>query len=1618
MRRTISRLATLLIVAACLTVPGARAQQNGEAREDAGFLEGLIQDALGGQGRDVQVIGLEGALSSQVSIAAVEIADDEGVWLRVEDIVLDWSRRALLRRRLEVETLSIGRIALSRRPNPASGPPPAISADMEATPFSLPELPVSVQIGAFRVAALDLGEPVIGLAATLSLAGQANLADGEGSLGIEIERLDGPQGQIALSAGFENGSRRLFVDLDVVEDEGGLIATAASIPGTPSLTLTVAGDAPIDDFTARIDLATSGEERLAGTVSLATVENDATDAPTRAISADVAGNIAELFLPDYQDFFGRRVALDIALTQNAELGLEVQRLALSGGALQLNGTLAVGPDGWPRRIDLTGAVRTDLGLPVVLPLSGPATLVNFVDLDIDYDAEAGDALNALIVADGIMRADGLMLSRAEVRVDGSLARGDGTAVDRIVGDINAALSGISSDDPALSEAIGDDVTFDGNVDWTQGGAIAITGMDLVAGDATVTGDVEVTGVESGTPAAAFDVAAALPRLARFAPLAGQPLAGALDAQTSGTFEFVSRAFDVELSGRGTDLETGQADADNLLEGDTLVDVSAARTADGLTIDRLSLKNPAIDVAGNATLGPDGFPLVVDLSGRIAAPSGGPLVLPIPDMDASLGSATFDVAYDAATGETFDVNALVRDLARPGMATIGRASLDADGSLVRGEDGALSQILARIDAAIAEVAAEDPALAEAIGEGLGLTAAIDFTIGGPLRLDDLALTSGDLSLTGGAVATGIGTGPVAVAGQVDVTTGSLARFAAISGQPLDGVLSADVEGGYDTGDGSFNLRLDGTGQDLAVGRADADRLLAGRSTVAVTAARDAAGIRVDRLNLTAPAIDISGQANIGPDNWPQSVALTGRIGDPSGRPLALPVPNAAVTLGDADIDIAYDAASGDAFTADIVARQFVQDGAVTIDEARLNAEGQLVRGAGTAVSQVIATVEAAIDGIAPADESLGTAAGQDATLSAAADWTLDGPLVLSRLSLVSGDLTVDGNATVNGLTGDAPLTATGRVEADTGDLGRFAALAGRDLGGRAQLTAEADFDRSSMDFTVSASGRSQDLTVGIDPADKVLAGDTRIVVDAARTDGVLEIDAFEVANDQLSVTADGRMQGEDGQFDLSARLANVGLLVPDFPGPLSVETTATKTGATWAVDGRAQGPGGVTATVTGEVLRPDGSVDLVANGTLPLGLANRVIAPRSIQGDARFDLAVRGQPGLDAVSGTITTGGARVSDPGTQIALEALNATIALQSGRAAIDIGANISSGGSLSVSGPVTLSGGYPADLSIALDEATLVDPRLYRAILGGGVTVTGPLTGGARIAGQIVVEEAEIKVPTGGVGAGTLLDVTHRSEPADSRATRRRAGLIEDAASGGGGGGGPAYPLDILISAPDEVYVRGRGLDAELGGEVRIRGTTANIAPSGGLQLLRGRLNLLTRRLDIEEASITLAGDLVPDLRLVASSSNGDIKALITIAGPVNAPEITLSSEPELPEDEVLAQLFFNKSISDLSPLELAQLAAAIRRLTGGGGPGLLERLRQGLGVDDLDVATDEDGNTQVTAGKYITERLYSDVTLGAGGNTEVQLNYDITPSFKARTSFDTDGDTGIGLHFERDY
>jgi translocation and assembly module TamB len=497
-------------------------------------------------------------------------------------------------------------------------------------------------------------------------------------------------------------------------------------------------------------------------------------------------------------------------------------------------------------------------------------------------------------------------------------------------------------------------------------------------------------------------------------------------------------------------------------------------------------------------------------------------------------------------------------------------------------------------------------------------------------------------------------------------------------------------------------------------------------------------------------------------------------------------------------------------------------------------------------------------------------------------------------------------------------------------------------------------------------------------------------------------------------------GSDANLTIAARLADVGAFVDGLSGPVTVDGRVNSAGNQLGLNLSGTGPGGITLRADGSVAQDFSRANLALNGQAPLALANGFIQPRSLDGTLGFDVNVNGPLALSSVTGRLTAQGARIVAPNLNLVLENVALDAGLTGSAVQVNLQADKQGGGRLTVTGPIALSGGFGADLTINAAGLVVEDPRLYRTVINGNVTVNGPLTGGARIAGLLDLVETEVRIPSTGLGAtGPIPDgLVHVNEPAAVRATRERAGMIETAGSGGGGGTARPYPLGLTVRVASRFFIRGRGLDAEMTGALTLRGTTQDIIPAGQFSLVRGRLDILGKRLDLVEGVVTLQGDFSPTLRLVASTTAGDVTVQIVVEGPALEPTIRFLSQPELPQEEVLSRLLFGRALTSISPIQAAQLASAVATLAGKGGDGVIANLRKSTGLDDLDIVTDEEGNAGVRAGKYLSENLYTDVTVGATGQAEINLNLDLTPNLTVKGGASNTGETSLGIFFEKDY
>ncbi len=478
------------------------------------------------------------------------------------------------------------------------------------------------------------------------------------------------------------------------------------------------------------------------------------------------------------------------------------------------------------------------------------------------------------------------------------------------------------------------------------------------------------------------------------------------------------------------------------------------------------------------------------------------------------------------------------------------------------------------------------------------------------------------------------------------------------------------------------------------------------------------------------------------------------------------------------------------------------------------------------------------------------------------------------------------------------------------------------------------------------------------------------------------------------------------------------------GAMDIDASGSFSGGALRFDARVGDGSGLGMNGGGTIDVGARTATLDFSGRVPFGFLTRHLAAQGVglDGGADIAVAVRGNLFSPDISGSVRTIGARFVHAPSGIAVDDLVAEITLGGGVARIGaLSGRLSSGGTVTGSGTVGVSAadGFPADLTLGVSEGRYADGRVVSASFGGSIRVTGPLTGSPLLSGQVDLGRTVITVPDRLPGSLATLDVQHRNAP---QAVARQDEALRPPSAGGGSGGGSGggLTLDLTVSAPQQIFILGRGLDAELGGSLRLTGPLASPSAIGGFTMRRGRLSILGRRLDFSSGSVSFSGSMVPWLDLAASTRAEDATVTVAVTGPATDPEFSFRSSPSLPEDEVMARLIFGKAMSGLSPLQIAQLAAAVGQLAGiGGSTSFLERLREQIGVDDIDVKTNESGDTSVAVGKYLNDRTYLTIEKGAQpGSGKATIDLNVGGGVKLRGEATDGGTARGGIFFEREY
>ncbi len=1091
------------------------------------------------------------------------------------------------------------------------------------------------------------------------------------------------------------------------------------------------------------------------------------------------------------------------------------------------------------------------------------------------------------------------------------------------------------------------------------------------------------------PTGELDLALTLSAERTLAALAdGVDFAGVdFEGKATGTTEDLALKGEFILAGLTTDTaDVARLDLDAAVRrSGERIEVDGFGLAEGLRVDQLQ---PEI-------LGPARLTLKAALDGDAASVSSLKLdskaLTVTAKGGADLAAESFDVRYQLKAPDLAPVAGAYNMNAGGVFAATGTASGTFSAPAV---DGRLELTEAEIEGASLGALAVDHKIA--LGEALGadIVAALrgsdfgdaDLKLDAKLQGDVLEasyeVAAPDLAPAGEAVGTPLA-GALSASGQangpldaLEVTGDARIENAAAAGNGLGRVSLTHAVALAEAISGDVKLTVEES--DFGNAEAASDFELAGET------------LTVEAFNATGLGLNASAAATVNLSTTMADAKLTA-AGDLSelGRLLGTPMAGA--------LDLSAEAAALDG-------RQNAQLTA-TLDQ--FSTEGAAVRDLDLTASGSDLLGEASVTAnLRGADIEAGGAAIKTVTFDA------DGPLSALKLALdAAGELE------------EKPISA---------ELEALADLSGETVQAEISTFAAAlDEERAALDSPLTITSGAGTTTIeGLDlglPDNARLAGDATLYPNGASGDLELAGLSMELLTRLDVHVLDRGVIGATAEFDTRSGSAGADISIKgeglSAEGALNTAGRAMDFTADADWDGRLAN---LDFVATGPYKRP-----LTLKASLPLrptgGLAPA--PPRGAQIDAALDwrgeianlwslvpatghilrgetdiaLTVTGPVEEPKIGGsaTVTDGAYENLDLGTILTDLDVKTTIA--EGRAiGLTLSASDGAGGTVEGRASVKLAGADEGlDVEVSTNSATLVRRDDVTARLQGGVAIKGPFND-LLIKGEIEIEGAEVRlVNSAPPGVATLGEVEIKGEDLEE----------EEVADPN------VITLDMRVFSERKVFVRGRGLDSEWKMDLAIEGDAGDPQIVGSVERVRGGLDLLGKRFELERGAATFTGAADPGLDVMLTRETDDFTGRIVVTGTGSEPTIAFTSDPVVPEEEVLPMALFGRSSQSLSAAEGLQLALGVATLMNGG-DGAVGDIRGALGVDVLNLGTDDDGEQEVNVGRYVSEGVYVGAKQSLGGSSSVVVEIDILDNLTVDAETGASVGESVGVNWRYDF
>jgi len=356
---------------------------------------------------------------------------------------------------------------------------------------------------------------------------------------------------------------------------------------------------------------------------------------------------------------------------------------------------------------------------------------------------------------------------------------------------------------------------------------------------------------------------------------------------------------------------------------------------------------------------------------------------------------------------------------------------------------------------------------------------------------------------------------------------------------------------------------------------------------------------------------------------------------------------------------------------------------------------------------------------------------------------------------------------------------------------------------------------------------------------------------------------------------------------------------------------------------------------------------------------RLFLPVGIRADARLNAQLTGSGSLAAprIDGQIDASQIRFAMPEEGVSITDGTLKLILADDRVRVQEGVLYGQSGRIVVSGEAQIRDPQ-ASLALTFEKFALTN-RSDRRVTISGVTQLAFSQQRLRLEGELRADRARIEIPEAS-RPRLSTDVVVVGQPPRERTAAQRIPL----------------QLDLKLNLGDDFLFKGAGLDARLGGQLRVFTVNEVLRGEGRIQVVEGRYAAYGQSLDIERGVLSFIGPIDnPGIDVLAVRKTPTVTAGVQVRGTVQRPQVTLYSDPALPDTEKLSWLVLGHGLDQGGQQEFALLQIAAGALMSQTeSVNFQAQLADALRVDTFEVRAGEGEDltsTVVSVGKRLSSR-----------------------------------------------